>query len=755
MSQRFQVPADGAPYLSFSYRIFSYDELYNDEFDHFDVYIDDLSDDAAPFLILRDGSTDGKPTGNQDGCIFAPDDKGWIARTWSMSSVVDLGVPPQTHDLRGKTIELSFYNYSKEPGRNNAWYNTWVYIDDIRLQRSMTLQKTSTSSDPVHEGTRITYTISYANTSLVAQTMTLTDPLPANTVLIPESISPQAQQDGSTLIWDIGELPPGVSGQVSFAVQVPLIPGLGSQPFSAQLTTAEGEPYVIPNTITCDSTRFWMVGLQVDEPPEPPPAPGWNDVCVSHRTEITGVGMGSPSVITNPQTIALPAPAEVGWLLGQVAGRAPAPDGVTFTTDAPQSLTVTAPGHDGPASYTFETELQPAGQITAAVSAGDDSVRALILYSKRATSGAWTSVGRTTNGFVYQGDGPEVYREVLDFPPLEQTADLSVTAVIIDNDADARPLSIEATAGGVSDGATFTHPTEGDLLNIAHLTLPGVPAGADQVVVTLRSPPDDHGDSGALVGVNASYQCPAPANAYTVHVEIPPGERPTEAWILVREQPGVFPAPGVDGLPAQRVSGTPPAGASIWSAAITPAMIERGSLAISTNYPQQLNAVLLFAGDPPFERRAMTETTALSYTQVFTFDVPSATEGELNVLYPVLDVLDHGQMTTVTVEFDGDSVTKRFNQPNMNPGLTVIPFPFDLRKLDSAVEERPVAISLESEDSYVWSLGPRVCRPVYVKNTAWLCSDQAGCITTWDEITPPGFAPPAVFFPVILKGATP
>lgn len=653
---------------------------------------------------------------------------------------------------RGQEIDVFFVLRNG----TDSLCNSWVFVDNVQVSE-VALEKHSYPSAPFYEGNVVTYTISYSNIALVAQTnVVITDKIPSNVELLPSSIWPShGVVDNGVIRWDIGELPPGVSGQVSFAVQVPLIPGLGSQPFSAQLTTAEGEPYVIPNTITCDSTQFWMVGLQVDEQATALPASGWNDVCVSYRTEITGVGMGSPTVITNPQTIALPAPAEAGWVLGQVAGRAPAPDGVTFTTDAPQSVTVTAPSHDGPASYTFETELQPAGQITATVSGEDDSMRALILYSKRATSGAWTSVGRTTNGFVYQGDGPEVYREVLDFPPLEQTADLSVTAVIIDNDADARPLSIEATAGGVSDGATFTHPTEGDLLNIANLILPGVPAGTSRVVVTLRSPPDDHGDSGALVGVNASYQCPAPANAYTVHVEIPPGKRPTEAWILMREQPGVFPAPGVDGLPAQRVSGTPPAGASVWSAAITPAMIERGSMAISTNYPQQLNAVLLFAGDPPFERRAMTETIALSYTQVFTFDVPSATEGELNVLYPVLDVLDHGQMTTVTVDFDGDSVTRRFNQPNMNPGLTVIPYPFDLRKLDSAVEELPVAISLETEDPYVWSLGPRVCRPVYVKNTAWLCSDQAGCINTSDEITPPGFAPPAAYFPIILKGATP
>jgi hypothetical protein len=131
ISKEFFVPADGSPYLSFSYRLLSFDELKGDKYDHFDVYIDDLSDNAAPFRLMRDGSTNGQPVTGQDGCTLPVDDKGWLTRTWTLSSVVNFDNPAQSYDLRGKPIKLSFHNISKDaPGYNQAWYNTWVYIDN-------------------------------------------------------------------------------------------------------------------------------------------------------------------------------------------------------------------------------------------------------------------------------------------------------------------------------------------------------------------------------------------------------------------------------------------------------------------------------------------------------------------------------------------------------------------------------------------------------------------------------------------------
>jgi len=235
-----------------------------------------------------------------------------------------------------------------------------------------------------------------------------------------------------------------------------------------------------------------------------PPAV-WSDVCVAQRMEITGIGMGDRYHTINPQTLALADPASVDWLLAQVAGYgATVPDSVTFTTDAPQSLTLSQPSSN-PHGYTFEANLQPTGQISASVSHPGDSYktpRGLILYSKRATMGKWTSVGKTANSFVYH----DSHTELLTFPPLEEATDLFITAVVIDNDDDARPMVLEATAGDVTDSVTELGPTDGDGLNIVNLTLQQVPAETDQASVTLHSPSED-GDSLVLVGLNVSYPC--------------------------------------------------------------------------------------------------------------------------------------------------------------------------------------------------------------------------------------------------------
>ena len=125
LQQIFQVPNSGDPFLSFSYRILSYDELKGDRFDHFDVYIDDLSDPAPPFRILRDGSTNGlPPSGNVDGCSFPIDDTGWKSPLWHLDSVTNFDNQTQSYDLRGKTIALTFINFSNEPTLSTAWYNT-------------------------------------------------------------------------------------------------------------------------------------------------------------------------------------------------------------------------------------------------------------------------------------------------------------------------------------------------------------------------------------------------------------------------------------------------------------------------------------------------------------------------------------------------------------------------------------------------------------------------------------------------------
>ncbi|UCC62166.1 MAG: Ig-like domain-containing protein [Anaerolineae bacterium] len=264
---------------------------------------------------------------------------------------------------------------------------------------------------------------------------------------------------------------------------------------------------------------------------------GWDYICAPQRIEITGIGMGDHLSSINPQTLSLAEPASVSWLLAQVAGRyrhdTSTPERVTLTTDAPQSITFDAPSRDTPHGYTYEADLLPTRQITAFVSSNPEDIlktpRGLILYASRAAGGEWTSVGKTMNHYVSHGVSPS-HTEILAFPALATATDLSITAVVIDNDEDDRPLVLEATAGGVTGSLTELGPTKGASLSLPNLTLQQVPVGTSQVSVTLRSPVEN-GDSLVWVGLNASFPCAVPALRGVVGLQ-GRSAKPSPSWSI-------------------------------------------------------------------------------------------------------------------------------------------------------------------------------------------------------------------------------
>jgi uncharacterized repeat protein (TIGR01451 family) len=271
----FTVPIQVDPYFSFDYRIFSYDEMpagYEDVFDKFDVYIDDLSDPQPPFRVLRDGSQDGVPSGTPRPCDFPVDDSGWLSVGWSLNSIPDFDNPGQTYDLRGKTINVIFQVFSQELVGDYAWYNTWVYIDNLQLRPEMVIDKSNDPSGPVHEGDVITYTISYANTGLATQNgVVITDRIPSNTELVSVSSPPDYEIVANSVIsWTIGDLAVGETGVVSFQVRVPLLPSLSQSVDMLSSREAYPPAQVVPVPIACDTTRFWAIGV-TRQPPEPIP----------------------------------------------------------------------------------------------------------------------------------------------------------------------------------------------------------------------------------------------------------------------------------------------------------------------------------------------------------------------------------------------------------------------------------------------------------------------------------------------------
>jgi hypothetical protein len=117
VEQTFSVPdvPDGIPIsLDFSYVIYTQDGGASSQYDRFEVYLDD---GGGPVLAYWDGRADSNVS-----CAnwYRLPESGWNQAS------IDLLQPV---DYRGKLITVSFQNWS----RFDHWYNTFTYLDNVRL----------------------------------------------------------------------------------------------------------------------------------------------------------------------------------------------------------------------------------------------------------------------------------------------------------------------------------------------------------------------------------------------------------------------------------------------------------------------------------------------------------------------------------------------------------------------------------------------------------------------------------------------
>jgi hypothetical protein len=107
MEQTVVVPSTGSPKLSFWYRIFTYDRnrYLSNTYDLFDVKINGVR-------VFADMNTT-EPYGCQDPAI----DLGWRQAIVALSG------------YRGSCITIRFENWN----RPDPHYNTWTYVDDVRI----------------------------------------------------------------------------------------------------------------------------------------------------------------------------------------------------------------------------------------------------------------------------------------------------------------------------------------------------------------------------------------------------------------------------------------------------------------------------------------------------------------------------------------------------------------------------------------------------------------------------------------------
>lgn len=160
-----------------------------------------------------------------------------------------------------------------------------IFTDsDVVIAPYIALEKHA--AGPVYVGQPLTYTIEGYNSQYgTAYNVVVTDVLPANTMLVPGSVSPGGVVNGNVITWDMGDVAPGVTGTLSFAV-IPQ-PGAGGMTQTLPTLTTEsisGAVTITSSTIASSTgSRPWcdfdgcasFRGIYQGE--NGLPSAGWND----------------------------------------------------------------------------------------------------------------------------------------------------------------------------------------------------------------------------------------------------------------------------------------------------------------------------------------------------------------------------------------------------------------------------------------------------------------------------------------------
>ena len=164
------------------------------------------------------------------------------------------------------------------PAGNTATDSDLVIAPYIQLEKQ--------AAGPVYAGQPLTYTIAgYNSQYATAFAVTVTDTLPAHTTLVPGSITGGGVEHNGVITWELGDVAPGTTGALSFAV----MPQAGAGGYTQTLPTLSGEALGGSLTVTSSTTlpltgsRPWcdfagcasFKGIYQDENGLPPT--GWND----------------------------------------------------------------------------------------------------------------------------------------------------------------------------------------------------------------------------------------------------------------------------------------------------------------------------------------------------------------------------------------------------------------------------------------------------------------------------------------------
>ena len=245
----------------------------------------------------------------------------------------------------------------------------------------------------------------------------------------------------------------------------------------------------------------------------------------NQRTTILGTGMGSPDRSRTMARITVPDPTHVIDLYGQMAAKSS--NGIRYArfmygdgqyvqvqpaTDTGQQYAISWWGADLDQTILRKSRSsRPAGSISATASATtcrapSCSIRPTPPTAATPTPGA--PIPRPATSWPIRPPSARWLSTAWRSRRTQAVTDIVVQVAVTDVDRDARVINLTVSAGSVSETRTLVGPTTrmSELLNLETFTLTNVPAGTDEIVITLESPAAN-GDSAALLGAAAHYAC--------------------------------------------------------------------------------------------------------------------------------------------------------------------------------------------------------------------------------------------------------
>ncbi len=219
------------------------------------------------------------------------------ARTLTVTARVRADVQPASVVANRATIDDDRANgVDINPAGNTFTDSDIVIAPYIKLEKR--------ASGPIYVGQPVTYTIEgYNSQYATAYGIVVTDTLPANTALVPDSITGDGIMSSGVITWNMGDVPPGTTGTLSFAV-IPNASAGGVTQTVATLSTEDiSGSLVLTSTAITPTTgsRPWcdfddcatFRGIYQGEDGLPPT--GWNDNPRLTRFDDSGWTQPAPS----------------------------------------------------------------------------------------------------------------------------------------------------------------------------------------------------------------------------------------------------------------------------------------------------------------------------------------------------------------------------------------------------------------------------------------------------------------------------